>query len=289
MNKKYSGVTGEILKRMSKCKQTGKGARYSPELKAFALTLQFYSTKAYNYVRKTFNLALPHNISITKWYTKIPAEPGFTEPAFKALSLKVKEAEKTGSKVFVSLMLDEMSIKEKVEWDGTKWRGFVDVGDGGCDNDVGGDVAVAQNALVFMVVAAGNSGHYKVPVGYFLIKSMTGQEKANIVLVCIKKLTDIGVNVLALICDGPPSHFKMMTELGACLDANNMKTFFSNPDIENQSIFTFLDVCHMIKLVRNTFKKLGVMFDHDGNKICWHYIHELAKLQEAEGLRFSAG
>ena len=93
LNKKYSGVTGEILKRMSKCKQTGKGARYSPELKAFALTLQFYSTKAYNYVRKTFNLALPHNISITKWYTKIPAEPGFTEPAFKALSLKVKEAE----------------------------------------------------------------------------------------------------------------------------------------------------------------------------------------------------
>ena len=33
---------------------------YPPELRSFALTLKFYSTKAYNYVQKSFDLGLPH-------------------------------------------------------------------------------------------------------------------------------------------------------------------------------------------------------------------------------------
>ena len=53
------------------------------------MTHQFYSSKAYKFVRKTFNLALPHESQIRKWYAKIPADPGFTEPAFNALRLKV--------------------------------------------------------------------------------------------------------------------------------------------------------------------------------------------------------
>ena len=33
--------------------KTGKGNKYPEELKAFALTLQFYSAKGYEFVRKT--------------------------------------------------------------------------------------------------------------------------------------------------------------------------------------------------------------------------------------------
>jgi hypothetical protein len=51
----FSDVPVALFKRMAS--NAGKGCKYSPELKAFALTLQFYSTKAYNFVRKTFNLA----------------------------------------------------------------------------------------------------------------------------------------------------------------------------------------------------------------------------------------
>ena len=72
--------------------KSGRGCKYSPELKSFALSLQFYSSKVYEFVRKTFNLALPHQAQIRKWYTKVPAELGFTEPAFRALALKVEDA-----------------------------------------------------------------------------------------------------------------------------------------------------------------------------------------------------
>lgn len=40
--------------------------KYSPELRTFALTLQFYSSKAYRYVRKTFNNLLPEPSTIRK-------------------------------------------------------------------------------------------------------------------------------------------------------------------------------------------------------------------------------
>ena len=84
--KKFAGPSKEIFKRLLKGKKLGS---YSESLKSFALTLHFYSAKAYNFVRKSFKLALPHPKSITGWYSKIPADPGFTGPAFKALELKV--------------------------------------------------------------------------------------------------------------------------------------------------------------------------------------------------------
>ena len=48
LDKKSSGVSAEIFKRMDQVyhKNSGKGIKYSPELKSLALMLQFYSTKA---------------------------------------------------------------------------------------------------------------------------------------------------------------------------------------------------------------------------------------------------
>ena len=105
-----------MLKRITS--KSGRGCKYSPELKSFALSLQFYSSKVYEFVRKTFNLALPHQAQIRKWYTKVPAEPAFTEPAFQALALKVEEANKRGHRVICSVILDEMAIRKHVSWDG---------------------------------------------------------------------------------------------------------------------------------------------------------------------------
>ena len=41
---------------------------YSPELRSFALTLHFFSSRAYEYARKTFKLALPHQKTLVRWY-----------------------------------------------------------------------------------------------------------------------------------------------------------------------------------------------------------------------------
>ncbi|KAM7307465.1 THAP domain-containing protein 1-like [Ixodes scapularis] len=77
----FSGVSLAVMQRL--LKQTPVGSdklaklnreKYSPALRMFALTLQFYSTKAYNYVRETFECALPHPSTLTKWYSSLKGE-----------------------------------------------------------------------------------------------------------------------------------------------------------------------------------------------------------------------
>ncbi|GBL72131.1 hypothetical protein AVEN_107576-1 [Araneus ventricosus] len=51
------GPAEQLLKRT----QVGTSKEnYPAELRAFALTLQFYSNKGYEYVRRTFSTSLPH-------------------------------------------------------------------------------------------------------------------------------------------------------------------------------------------------------------------------------------
>ena len=173
---------------------TLKTEKYSKELKSFALTLQFYSSKAYGYVRKMFNLALPHPSTVRRWYTAVHAKPGFTELAFRAIKCTVKMSTQ---ETVCALMLDEMTIRRHVASDGEKYCSFVDLGCGVDDDD---SSPVAKDALVIMVVCINKS--WKV-LGYFFIDGLTGQERANLVRIAIERLSQVSAKVVSLTCDGP--------------------------------------------------------------------------------------
>lgn len=68
----------EHVKEMMSRKLNGKG-RYSPKIRSFALTLHFYSPKAYNYIRKTWKNLLPSPSAIKQWYRVVDGSPGFTK------------------------------------------------------------------------------------------------------------------------------------------------------------------------------------------------------------------
>ena len=95
---------------------------------------------------------------------------------------------------------------------------------------------------------------------------------------------DIGVDVISLICDGPSCHFATLRTLGACMTPPNLKPYFIHPSDKSKKIYVLLDICHMLKLVRNTLGDGGTLVDKDGNKVCWEYIIALQQLQE-KGLR----
>ena len=118
-----------------------------------ALTLQFYSSKAYNFARKTFDLALPQPRCIISLYSKINGHPGFTEGPFLALRARVGQNQQKGSTTVRALMLDEMSRRKYVEYVGNKYCGFVDVGNDQCNDSV----PVAKDAFVLMVVSLNNA------------------------------------------------------------------------------------------------------------------------------------
>lgn len=249
--------------------------KYNPTLRCFALTLAFYSPKAYNFVRQTFNRSLPHLGTLSRWYKSVDGSPGFTSEALIALKLKCES--KKDQKILCNLVMDEISIRKMVEWTGSKFTGYVDVGTK-LESDM---LPEAREALVFMLVAL--NGSWKIPVGYFLLNGITATEKASLVKKCLEFLHDIGVTVTSLTCDGAATNISMMAHLGANFtDPTDLKTYFTHP-VTGENIFIFLDACHMVKLIRNC---LGVfdLEDKNGHIIKWEYVSKLVEIQSKEGL-----
>lgn len=83
------GKNNEMINRMfRKSKDIKLSKKYGEELKKFALTLHFFSPKAYEYVRKSFQNCLPHTKALAKWYSAIDAGRGFTTEVLQLLSIK---------------------------------------------------------------------------------------------------------------------------------------------------------------------------------------------------------
>ncbi|CAK1603904.1 unnamed protein product [Parnassius mnemosyne] len=244
--------------------------RYSPALRTFALTLHYYSPKAYNYVRDTFKTCLPHVRTLRKWYKSVKGEPGFTDESFKALKAKSNSIKYP---IIAGLMIDEMAIRRRIEWDGVKLHGHVEIGSG-----IEGDhITEAKEALVFLVT--GINCNFKVSMGYFLIDGMTGVQRAELVKQCLEKIHETRVKIVSLTFDGCASNIAMLKHLGCNFEEGKMK--FEDP-VTKYPIMALLDPSHMVKLIRNTFQVYQVFVDENGKKIKWSYLEELNKLQEKE-------
>ena len=95
-------------------------------------------------------------------------------------------------------MLDEMAVRKHVEYINGRYHGHVDIGSGVYDDST----SMAKDALVLMAVCV--YGHWKIPLGYFLIDGMSGAERANLVRDCFHRLHRTGLAAVSLTCDGPP-------------------------------------------------------------------------------------
>lgn len=255
-----------------------KTKKIDPKLRAFALTLHFYSAKAYDYVRKTFNQSLPHPRTLSRWYQTIDGSPGFTREAFDALKNKAQEADKKGKKILCNLVMDEMSIRKHVEWTGKKFTGFVNFG---CNSQTENQEE-AREVLVFLLVAIND--HFKIPVAYFFINGLSAEEKANLVTNVFEYLHYTGIIVTSLTFDGAITNLNMAKVLGACFDnTNDLVTHIQHP-ITHKNIYIFLDPCHMLKLWRNCLASQKILQDENGEYIKWSYFEKLVDIQNSEGL-----
>lgn len=86
-------MTPDTIQDIIKRKLKSRTAKISPRLRAFAMTLHFYSAKAYNYVRKKFANLLPHEKTFAKWLQVIDGNPGFTKEAFNSIAKKVQSCD----------------------------------------------------------------------------------------------------------------------------------------------------------------------------------------------------
>lgn len=235
--------------------------KFPPELRYFALTLKFYSSSAYNYVRSIFDKALPHPRTLTKWYSAVDGYPEYIVEAIKVVSIKVKVEKEKGKRLVAALIMDEMSIRELVEYSGTRQHGYIDLGTGLVDSDA---LTKAKNALVFMLVVL--NSHWKVPIAYFLIDSLSAEEKANLVKGCLIQMHDTGIIIKLITFYGFPANISMCVALEASLYWPNLQTYFLHP-ISEEKVHIILDPCHILKLCRNTLDDWGFLYDGENNII----------------------
>lgn len=78
----FGDIPAEILKR--KLKGNAKDT-YSTTVRAFALTLHFYSPKAYKFIRRSFGQSLPPVSTLRRWASAVNGRPGFTKVSFEVM------------------------------------------------------------------------------------------------------------------------------------------------------------------------------------------------------------
>lgn len=248
--------------------------KYSATVRQFALSLHFFSAKAYSYVRQQFDTILPHSRTLSKWYRNVNAEPGFTEESLKMLTLKVNNSPHP---ILLALSMDEMAIRQHLEFDGTKYYGRVDMGNY-MDND---SLNTAKQCLVFMAVSVNEN--WKLPIGYFVVDALKSAQKVELVRHALNVLNSTGVKVLSLTFDGCSSNISAAQLLGCNYVLSALDTSFSSGFESNPKIVSLFDPAHMIKLVRNAFGEKKVFRDSENSEIKFEYVRQLCYLQEKEG------
>ena len=143
--------------------------RYTDEIKEFALTLHYYSPRAYKYVRSI--IPLPNPSLVRKWSSSFKCEPGFIEDAFTSLSKQISNSPKNKD---CCLVADAMAIRKQMLWnpEKDKYSGFGNA----IPNST--PTKLASEALVFLLVRT--RAHWKCPIGYFLTNKITAKDQANL-------------------------------------------------------------------------------------------------------------
>jgi hypothetical protein len=101
---------------------------------------------------------------------------------------------------------------------------------------------VKRQALVVLIV--GVNRRWKIPVTYFLLNSLSAEERANLIKGCLVMLHNVGVKIISLTFDGTATNFSADNVLGGGLRINSLKTHFLHPCISKE-VFVILDACHM--------------------------------------------
>ena len=257
----FQNTATDTLNDLFTRRQQKKRQKFNPELRAFAITLQYYSRKAYNYVRKSFSNLLPHPETLTKWYQVVGGGPGFTQEALLALEEKAKS-----SPVILNITIDEMSIRDHIHFDGNRFHGFVDLGINTDESNEDENAPHAKYAWVFMAVSLNDT--WKVPIGYFLISSLAAAERANILTICINSIYKTGAHVYGITFDGAAVNIAMANALGASFDEKDFRPYINLPSIANKVLrYIFEFYIFFMKGIASVYCKSESCFRNT-----WHFL-----------------
>lgn len=249
--------------------------KYDESVRIFSLTLHSLSPRAYNYIREKFRKNLPHVSTIAKWYanSRCNGEPGVSQESIDTLR---KLVESNQEDVYVTLSFDEVHINRNCQYSDVQKKFLGQITYGSIPRNAQ-YLPVANNAIVFMVNGVNLS--FNLPVAFHFINCLQAHEKAALLIIVLKAVSEVGLRVIAVIFDGLFQNFTVCRLLGASFEVQkDFHPYILNPH-DNEEILVLLDPPHMIKLIRNCIGTLKTLYHTNGTKIEWKYYEALEELR----------
>lgn len=249
-----------------------KGRRYSESDKSFALGLFYHSPAAYRFMRSY--LCLPTIRSLRRWLQALNVSCGINDNVLNILKLKFQSA--SPKERLISIILDEMSIKKMISYNSQNdtFMGFEDFGKDFNLNTL----KFGTQVLVLMVKSL--TLPWKQVIGFYVSNSsVSGNYLKNILINAIDKLTNCGLIPKVIISDQGSNNLKMRRLFGI----TNENPFIT---YNNNNIYLMHDSPHLIKSVRNNFKKYT--FTSENETYSWKDIVDFYNIDSVNSPRLAS-
>ena len=229
------------------------GYRWDSDILKLALTLWVTSPKCYQEIVKSKSLVLPTTSLLSLYKNSVEQKTGINHNVFHWLDLECSQ-QKTPMAKCGGLVLDEMSIQEKITCVGTKSRtqfiGFVDVGYEA--NLVQPDKCskLASHILQYMYV--GLNG-FRFPVAQYSTATANTLEIEETFWEVIGELAKWNFSIFYSVMDGASYNRKFIKQcfLGEDPISQSMSAYNM---FGNQNIIFLSDPSHVLKKIRNSIR-----------------------------------
>ncbi len=210
---------------------------YSDYFRAFTIALYFKSPMCYRFLQTRFHL--PSKSTINRWMSKIHIQEGFCPNLLRLLKVRVQRLKPEDR--ICCLMMDELSLKEHVEYNTTRDKviGF---------SPCGGDkLEFATGSLVLLV--SGLRGHFRQVLAHFFWKNaIPGDKLLSLVCEALDILKSVGLTVKVLSADQGSNFVSLYNLLGV----TKKKPHFEH---EGRKVYCVADVPHLLKSTRNCLSR----------------------------------
>lgn len=202
-----------------------KGRRYENSDKEFALALYYCSTKSYMLLQKFF--CLPSINSLRSWLNNLHVECDINLSVLQLLKIKSEKLRR--EEKIISLIFDEMSLQEHLNYDARTdiFEGFEDFG----NNRPLSSHQLCNQAMAVMI--KGLYLDFKQIIGYFLSKEamVANNFKDILLLEIIEKVSQTGFLIKTTVCDLGSNNVKLrrllsVTVTDPYITYNEEKIFF---------------------------------------------------------------
>ena len=179
------------------------------------------SPSAYGFVRNNI-VPLPSETTLYEKFKDFTVKPGFNDLSLEFLK-KLVPLMNQGEE-FATIMIDEMKVDEWAEM----------------DNKI--DAVIGPHKYANVVLVKSITGKWELPVYTKFDSAIT---KKNLFKI-IRKLEEIGVKIMFVVCDQGPRNLTLAKKLGI----NTESVSFPNPCDESREICFAFDWVHCFKNLR---------------------------------------